>query len=191
MATSTEATNNAHASWIDTPPLSPPLRHWSDEAVEKQNWLDRLADPLQNWVRSLSASPSMKKFKDGLHGTWLGHPLHPVLTDVPIGSWTSTMLLDCVWLTSDHPQMARAADITLIFGLLGAGGAAVARTGERRSMRSANFASAAASSMADSRRTSRCASRVCWTPPNAASATRRASLGDSPARMFFSVSSSM
>ncbi|MDP9386052.1 MAG: hypothetical protein M3P50_12660, partial [Actinomycetota bacterium] len=32
--------------------------------------------------------------KDLLSGTWLGHPLHPVLTDVVIGSWTSATLLD-------------------------------------------------------------------------------------------------
>ncbi len=32
--------------------------------------------------------------KDVLSGTWLGHSLHPVLTDVVIGSWTSATLLD-------------------------------------------------------------------------------------------------
>src|SRR4051794_30862074 len=32
--------------------------------------------------------------RDALHGVWLGHPLHPALTDVPIGCWTSAMLLD-------------------------------------------------------------------------------------------------
>jgi uncharacterized membrane protein len=33
---------------------------------------------------------------DALHGTWLGHPLHPMLTDLPIGFWTSAMVLDLV-----------------------------------------------------------------------------------------------
>lgn len=32
--------------------------------------------------------------KDLLSGTWLGHPAHPLLTDVPIGAWTSALLLD-------------------------------------------------------------------------------------------------
>jgi nitrite reductase/ring-hydroxylating ferredoxin subunit/uncharacterized membrane protein len=32
--------------------------------------------------------------KDLLSGTWLGHPLHPVLTDVPIGAWTGAMAFD-------------------------------------------------------------------------------------------------
>ena len=34
--------------------------------------------------------------KDLLSGTWLGHPLHPMLTDLPIGAWTSAFVLDVV-----------------------------------------------------------------------------------------------
>ena len=29
-----------------------------------------------------------------LAGTWLGHPLHPAVTDVPIGCWTAAALVD-------------------------------------------------------------------------------------------------
>jgi nitrite reductase/ring-hydroxylating ferredoxin subunit len=32
--------------------------------------------------------------KDLLHGTWLGHPLHPVLAQVPVGTWLSAGVLD-------------------------------------------------------------------------------------------------
>jgi nitrite reductase/ring-hydroxylating ferredoxin subunit/uncharacterized membrane protein len=39
-----------------------------------------------------------------LAGTWLGHPLHPVLTDVPIGCWTSALAVDLV-----GPRAARPA----------------------------------------------------------------------------------
>lgn len=31
-----------------------------------------------------------------LRGEWLGHPLHPMLTDIPIGCWTSAAILDVV-----------------------------------------------------------------------------------------------
>jgi hypothetical protein len=31
--------------------------------------------------------------KDALHGVSLGHPLHPLLTDLPIGFWTSAWVL--------------------------------------------------------------------------------------------------
>jgi nitrite reductase/ring-hydroxylating ferredoxin subunit/uncharacterized membrane protein len=121
MTTPTEAVEKANTNWIETPPLSPSLRHWSAKAVERQTWLDTLSDPLQNWARSLSASPPLKRLKDILHGTWLGHPVHPAVTDVPIGSWTSTLLLDCLWLSSPQPGLARAADATLTLGLVGAG----------------------------------------------------------------------
>jgi uncharacterized membrane protein len=32
--------------------------------------------------------------KDALQGTWMGHALHPLLTDMVIGTWTSGLLLD-------------------------------------------------------------------------------------------------
>ena len=34
--------------------------------------------------------------KEALSGAWLGHALHPLLTDVPIGTWTSAVLLDFI-----------------------------------------------------------------------------------------------
>src|SRR5205085_8084212 len=40
--------------------------------------------------KRLGAQP----LKDVLSGTWLGHPLHPMLTDLPIGFWTSAFTLD-------------------------------------------------------------------------------------------------
>ncbi len=42
-----------------------------------------------------------------LSGTWLGHPLHPVLTDLPIGCWTSAWLLDLVGGRSSRPAARR------------------------------------------------------------------------------------
>ncbi len=36
------------------------------------------------------------RWKDLLSGTWLGHALHPLLTDLPIGFWTSAWMLDLV-----------------------------------------------------------------------------------------------
>jgi hypothetical protein len=34
--------------------------------------------------------------KDVLSGVWLGHALHPILTDIPIGAWTSSVVLDWI-----------------------------------------------------------------------------------------------
>lgn len=36
--------------------------------------------------------PGARKFLGG--DDWLGHPLHPALTDLPIGFWTSSWVLD-------------------------------------------------------------------------------------------------
>lgn len=113
--------------WADTPPDSPAIRHFVGELVESQTWLDKLAEPIQSWLLKFFGQPGQpnRKLKDVLNGTWLGHALHPALTDVPIGSWTATMLLDFVWLSNEDEGIARGADITLLLGLLAAGGAAV------------------------------------------------------------------
>ena len=54
--------------------------------------------------------------KDFLAGTWLGHPLHPVLTDLPIGFWSSSFALD-VFGGKDGE---RASEILLGLGVLSA-----------------------------------------------------------------------
>ena len=45
--------------------------------------------------------------KDVLSGTWTGHPLHPVMTDLPIGFWTSSFMLDLVGGTRSAPASQR------------------------------------------------------------------------------------
>jgi nitrite reductase/ring-hydroxylating ferredoxin subunit/uncharacterized membrane protein len=54
--------------------------------------------------------------KDLLAGTWLGHPVHPMLTDVPIGAWTSAFVLDLF----GGRQARRAADALVGVGVLAA-----------------------------------------------------------------------
>ena len=34
------------------------------------------------------------RFRDALHGTWLGHPLHPMLVQAAAGTWLSASILD-------------------------------------------------------------------------------------------------
>jgi hypothetical protein len=67
--------------------------------------------------------------KDAVHGVWLGHPLHPVLTDVPLGAWTTTLALDATAAVTGDEAYERGADVALAVGLVGAIGAAV--TGQR------------------------------------------------------------
>jgi uncharacterized membrane protein len=57
-----------------------------------------------------------------LQGEWLGHPLHPALTDFPLGCWTSASLLDIVGGRSARPAATRLVAL----GLLGVPAAAAA-----------------------------------------------------------------
>jgi len=124
---STEVTTAQQKSWTETPPLNPPLRHLIGEVVENQTWLDKLAAPIQNWLLKFFGQPGQpnRKLKDMLNGTWFGHPLHPVFTDIPLGAWSGTTLLDLAWLNNEDDGIARGADLTLLLGLAGATGAAV------------------------------------------------------------------
>ena len=57
----------------------------------ERNPIDDVADRLLDKVgRSLAEGPLGGLLK----GDWLGHPLHPMLTDLPIGFWTSAVTLD-------------------------------------------------------------------------------------------------
>lgn len=67
--------------------------------------------------------------KDFLHGTWLGHPFHPLLTDIPIGAYTTTAVLDAAELCGSK-KLRRGADASLAIGLVGAAGAAVTGTAD-------------------------------------------------------------
>jgi nitrite reductase/ring-hydroxylating ferredoxin subunit/uncharacterized membrane protein len=81
--------------------------------------LDAAADRVAGLVnRAYDAAGTVRRpLKDALNGTWLGHALHPVLTDVPIGAWTAALAMDLL-------GERRGAKIAVGVGLLGAVGAA-------------------------------------------------------------------
>jgi nitrite reductase/ring-hydroxylating ferredoxin subunit/uncharacterized membrane protein len=51
-----------------------------------------------------------RRVADALHGTWLGHPLHPVLTDVTIGSWVLGGAFDLVGALTGSRFARRTGD---------------------------------------------------------------------------------
>jgi nitrite reductase/ring-hydroxylating ferredoxin subunit/uncharacterized membrane protein len=84
------------------------------DRIERTAALDRLAEPLQKLARTMV--PRGSQLEDLLSGTWLGHPLHPPLTDVVIGTWTSALLLDRLGGT----RAEQAADRLVAAGILAA-----------------------------------------------------------------------
>ncbi len=91
--------------------------------VDRQRWLNEVADLVQEPLREALAASGLKDF---LHGKWLGHPLHPVLTDIPVGAWTAALVIDAVEMISGDEDVGGAADLAVGVGLAGALGAAVA-----------------------------------------------------------------
>jgi nitrite reductase/ring-hydroxylating ferredoxin subunit/uncharacterized membrane protein len=95
--------------------------------LDRQRWLDSLGDGLQKAIGGIykGLGDPGRLLKTFLHGTWLGHPLHPVITDIPLGAWTLAILFDVVWLFKRTHGWVSAADVTVFVGLLASLGAAV------------------------------------------------------------------
>jgi nitrite reductase/ring-hydroxylating ferredoxin subunit/uncharacterized membrane protein len=85
--------------------------------VAQAGWARPFGNFNKRWLSALFRP--VRPLKDFLNGTWLGHPLHAVLTDVPIGCFTLVLIFDVV-------DQRTASDVALAFGLLAMAGAAVA-----------------------------------------------------------------
>lgn len=81
------------------------------ERLENATALDGVAAKVKPVVEKALAN---RRLTDVLHGVWLGHPLHPVLVQVPVGAWTSAAILDAV------PGGRPAASLLIGVGLAGA-----------------------------------------------------------------------
>jgi nitrite reductase/ring-hydroxylating ferredoxin subunit/uncharacterized membrane protein len=82
---------------------------------EQSETLDKWSEQLQGALNTLvdQGGPAARRVKNLLNGIWLGHPLHPALTDVPLGAWWTGFLLDLV-------GAKRAADAAMTVGVLAA-----------------------------------------------------------------------
>lgn len=90
------------------------FRKTAEQTVRKiaeNEALDKVTSPAAAWVTSVTSSRQVKNL---LSGTWLGHPLHPMLTDIPLGAWVAASALD---LTSGR-RNARAARRLVALGVL-------------------------------------------------------------------------
>ena len=86
------------------------------DRLEREPRADTLIDLLGKGVRALP----LGRGRDALHGTWLGHPLHPPMVQLPIGSWLSAAILDL------RPGRSREAGLLVGVGLAAAAPAALA-----------------------------------------------------------------
>jgi nitrite reductase/ring-hydroxylating ferredoxin subunit len=89
--------------------LATPLQPVFD-AAESAEVLDGVGRTVGKQVRARVKQP----LKDALSGTWLGHALHPLLTDVVIGTFLSTTLLDLLGGDKDGKAGARLIAIGMV-----------------------------------------------------------------------------
>ena len=81
--------------------------------LERCDKLDRFAKPV---AAAVGRAVRPRPVRNALSGTYVGHPLHPMLTDLPIGAWTASVLLDAVGGDSAE----HAADLLMAAGVLAA-----------------------------------------------------------------------
>jgi nitrite reductase/ring-hydroxylating ferredoxin subunit/uncharacterized membrane protein len=77
------------------------------------------ADPLGKIFVAIFAAlyKPVPILKDFLNGVWLGHPVHPAITDVPIGAYVVALVLD---LTGQRAAATAAIGVGIVFMLLAA-----------------------------------------------------------------------
>jgi nitrite reductase/ring-hydroxylating ferredoxin subunit/uncharacterized membrane protein len=80
------------------------------DAIEHFDRLDGVASAIS---KAAGKAVQPRFIRNTLSGTPLGHPLHPVLTDFPIGAWTMATVLDTVGGPASEP----AADILVAVGI--------------------------------------------------------------------------
>jgi uncharacterized membrane protein len=84
---------------------------WMTDVVQRLGStpaLDQIAELLGR------ASDALGGARPALQGDWLGHPLHPAVTDLPIGFWTSAMTIDLVGFKRGRPLATRMVGLGLL-----------------------------------------------------------------------------
>ena len=96
------------------------VENWHHDVVELVDgwgWIrtlnDQLTAVLAPWRERYQGNPVLELMHGG---RWLGHPLHPALSDLPIGFWAGSMLLD---LTNGDPPPDGGLDPAGVFTAAG------------------------------------------------------------------------
>jgi nitrite reductase/ring-hydroxylating ferredoxin subunit/uncharacterized membrane protein len=82
--------------------------------ASQDGWARPFGDFNHRWLNALFRP--IRPLKDFLNGTWLGHPVHPAVTDLPIGALLLAVVLD---LAGQNPAADIAIAATILF-MLGA-----------------------------------------------------------------------
>lgn len=89
-----------------------------DRLADASPVLDGAAKAIKTAIAPVAGESAPTSLREALLGSWIGHPLHPIIVTLPLGAWTLTSLFDLL-------GEERAADLCLRAGVVGAGSAAV------------------------------------------------------------------
>ncbi len=93
----------------------------------RQRWLDRPSYRLEHGLGLALAAcgDAGERLSNLLHGVWLGHPLHPLITSFPTGAAATTVALDVAsGLTGRGSRLREASRFALGVGVVASLGAA-------------------------------------------------------------------
>lgn len=95
------------------------LRQQLDEVLEHRQFR-QIALDVSRYLHQkiLENGEEAREIADVLHGKQLGHPLHPVLTDVTIGGWTFGFLFDIVAFITGFSAARKAANSLTVMSTL-------------------------------------------------------------------------
>jgi nitrite reductase/ring-hydroxylating ferredoxin subunit/uncharacterized membrane protein len=97
------------------------------DTLGRQQWVDRPSYRLEHalTIAFAACGRHRERVSNVLHGTWLGHPLHPALTALPTGAVATALTLDAASaLPGQSAAMRDASRLALGVGIVGSLGAA-------------------------------------------------------------------
>lgn len=94
--------------------------------VDQLSWLRSLSTWLTAWLGPFRERHQDKLALELLHGgRWAGHPVHPALSDLPVGLWTGALVLDAAETRPPAPGRVDGAGLLSAAGLAAAGATAL------------------------------------------------------------------
>jgi nitrite reductase/ring-hydroxylating ferredoxin subunit/uncharacterized membrane protein len=87
--------------------------------INRQRWLEP-AEKVLAAIAGATVNQASQPVRNFLHGTWLRHPLHSVVTDLPVGAWSVAAVLDCLECLDRRQRYTPGSDAAVGIGLLGA-----------------------------------------------------------------------
>jgi nitrite reductase/ring-hydroxylating ferredoxin subunit/uncharacterized membrane protein len=90
--------------------------------LQDAEWLEELSDFVEENVvvgTYEKLGEAQWPIRNMLHGSFMGHPLHPMVSDVPTGAWTTAFIFDVLDVVFKRRDLSPGADTAILIGLLG------------------------------------------------------------------------